>query len=73
MERLDKVMARVLANVRVTMEERAREARSLPSEAARIGEGAQASAQAMVEVHPRSSNRSIAKRATTASAKRETA
>jgi len=72
MERLDEVMARVLANVRVTMEERAREARSLPSEAARAGGGAQAPALARGDIHPRNSQRSIAKYAHTASVKRET-
>ena len=72
MERLDTLVARVLADARRAMEERAGEAGSLPGKAARVEGGAQAPALARGEAHPRSSQRSIAKRAHTASVKRET-
>lgn len=69
MERLDQVVARVLANVRVTMEERAGEARSLPGKGARDEGGPRAPALAMGEDHPRISSRRMAKKATGLDAK----
>jgi hypothetical protein len=72
MERLDTLVARVLADARRAMDERAGEARSLPGKAARAEGGAKAPALARGEAHPRSSQRAIAKRAANASVKRDT-
>ena len=69
MERLDSLVAKVLADARRAMEERAREARSLPSEAARIWEGEEASALAMGnDNHHHHPSRRPAKTTTTARA-----
>lgn len=74
MERLGDIVARVLANVRATMDgemagEAAGEDAASPL-AQRLGSKDRAR---KVDAHPRSSSRSMAKRAAMTSAKRETA
>jgi len=71
MERLDTLVARVLADARRAMDERAGEATRFPGKAARAEGGDRAPALARGEAHPRSSQKSVAKYANTASVKRE--
>jgi hypothetical protein len=69
MERLGDIVARVLANVRATMEEeRAGEHEAL-RQAARAGGGDKVLALARGDAHPRSSSRRMAKKATGLDAK----
>lgn len=71
MERLDTITRRVLADLRDRMEERAGEARNLPSEVAEVWGGGDAPRLARGDAHPRSPIRRIAKYAHTANVKRE--
>lgn len=72
MERLDSLVAKVLADARQRMDKRAG-GFGAPGKAARIVGGDKASALARAGSHSRSSSRSQPKRAATANAKRETA
>lgn len=73
MERLDTLVAKVLADARRAMEKRAGEARSLPGKAAEAGGGGKAPRLARGDRHHRTSIMRRAKKTTTTSAKRETA
>lgn len=69
MERLGDIVARVLAGVRDTMDERKAGDREGPRQAARDGGGDKAPARARGDAHPRSSSRRMAKQATGMAAK----
>jgi len=72
MERLGDIVARVLAGVRETMDERKSGEHEAPRQAARAGGGDKAPALARGDAHPRISSRSTRERQAKTSVARET-